>query len=98
MSIPAIRPVPAAASPQARPHTSPPPAAELPDAPRPVTPAAAAVHIMKVPNSRVIEAFVSLQRALGQQVQSQALAAAPAPTAQRALTEPAPHPAIDLEA
>jgi hypothetical protein len=96
MSVSAISPVPAAVSPQARPHASVRHMAELPDAPKPVTPATAAVHIMKVPSSRVIEAFVSLQRALGQQ--SQAPLAAQPPIAPRALTEPAPRPAIDLDA
>lgn len=43
------------------------PVVEVPDAPNPVTTATAAVHIMKVPSSHLLEAFVSLQRALGQQ-------------------------------
>jgi hypothetical protein len=46
---------------------APAPSAELPDAPNPLTTATAAVHIMKVPSSHLLEAFVSLQRALGQQ-------------------------------
>jgi hypothetical protein len=41
---------------------------DLPDTPNPLTPATAAVHIMKVPTSRLLEAFVSLQRAMGLQV------------------------------
>jgi hypothetical protein len=44
-------------------------AAELPDTPSPLTPATAALHIMKVPSSRLLEAFVSLQRAIGQQAE-----------------------------
>jgi hypothetical protein len=43
------------------------PNADVPDAPDPLTTATAAVHIMKVPSSHLLEAFVSLQRALGQQ-------------------------------
>lgn len=41
--------------------------AEMPDEPNPVTTATAAVHIMKVPSSRLLEAFVAMHRALGQQ-------------------------------
>ena len=40
--------------------------AEMPDEPNPVTTATAAVHIMKVPSSRLLEAFVAMHRALGQ--------------------------------
>jgi hypothetical protein len=47
-----------------------PEAAETPEAPNPLTTATAAVHIMKVPSSHLLEAFVSLQRALGQQSDS----------------------------
>jgi hypothetical protein len=36
---------------------------ELPKAPDPVTPASAAVHIMRVPHSRLLEGFASLQQA-----------------------------------
>ena len=46
------------------------PAAEapaVPDMPDPVTTASAAVHIMKVPSARLLEAFVAMQRALGRQ-------------------------------
>jgi hypothetical protein len=43
------------------------PAADVPDEPRPVTTATVAVHIMKVPSSRVLEAFVSMHRTLGRQ-------------------------------
>ena len=42
------------------------PAPELPVQPNPVTTTSAAVHIMKVPSSHLLEAFVALQRALGQ--------------------------------
>jgi hypothetical protein len=55
--------------------TPTPPVADLPDAPNPVTPATAAVHIMKVPTSQLLEAFASLQRALGQQAASDPRAA-----------------------
>jgi hypothetical protein len=99
MSTPAITPVspvPASAPRQAR-HTMP---AELPDAPTPVTPANAAVHIMKVPSSRLVEAFVSLQRAIGLQTRSQVPPPehAPARAQMPPLPTPAPRPAIDLEA
>jgi hypothetical protein len=43
------------------------PIVEVPDEPKPVTTATVAVHIMKVPSSRVLEAFVAMQRALGRQ-------------------------------
>ncbi len=46
--------------------------AEMPAEPNPVTTATAAVHIMKVPSSRLLEAFVSMHRALGQQGELQA--------------------------
>jgi hypothetical protein len=102
-SITAISPVQASSA--ARPAGQPRPqatiAAELPDAPKPVTPANAAVHIMKIPTSRVVEAFVSLQRALGQQSRSEApiTAASPRPPRLSASdTMPAPLPLIDLEA
>jgi hypothetical protein len=83
-----------------RPHT--PYEAKVPDAPKPVTPANAAVHIMQVPSSRVVEAFISLQRAMGQQQQREHKA--PLPTAPAPLTElptgdaPKPRRRIDLEA
>jgi hypothetical protein len=41
--------------------------AELPEEPKPVTPATVAVHMMNVPRSRVLEAFVALHRELGEQ-------------------------------
>jgi hypothetical protein len=46
------------------------PAAEVPDQPNPVTTATAAVHIMKVPSSHLLEAFAAMQRALGELDQS----------------------------
>lgn len=46
--------------------------AEMPDEPNPVTTATAAVHIMKVPSSRLLEAFAAMSRALGQQGELQA--------------------------
>jgi hypothetical protein len=58
------------------------PVAEVPDQPNPVTTATMAVHIMKVPSSRLLEAFVAMHRALGQQ--SDSLSAA---DARRALAE-----------
>jgi hypothetical protein len=46
------------------------PAPALPEAPKPMTPATAAVYIMKVPSSQLLQAFVAVQRALGQQDQA----------------------------
>lgn len=43
--------------------------AEMPDQPNPVTTTTAAVHIMSVPSSRLLEAFVAMHRALGQQAE-----------------------------
>jgi len=40
--------------------------------PNPLTPTTAAVHIMKVPSSHLLEAFATLQRALGQQSEANA--------------------------
>ncbi len=45
---------------------------DIPDQPNPLTSTTAAVHIMKVPTSRLLEAFVSMHRALGQQSDLQA--------------------------
>lgn len=56
--------------------------AEMPDEPNPVTTTTAAVHIMKVPSSRLLEAFVSMHRALGQQTEPQ-----PADQARAALAD-----------
>jgi hypothetical protein len=75
------------------------PTAEVPDQPNPVTTATAAVHIMKVPSSHLLEAFAAMQRALGELDQgadptdersvlaalANRLAAAVAPTAASAL-------------
>ena len=96
MPIAAVSPV----HPSSRVGTPPRPqvAPELPDAPKPVTPANAAVHIMKVPNSRVVEAFISLQCAIGQQARSEAPPAAPAVKRAAPPLDPAPQPTIDLEA
>ncbi len=66
MSITAVSPVHAIASHVAE-HRPPAVAAAAPDLPRPVTPATAAVHLMQVPSSRVLEAVASLQRAMGLQ-------------------------------
>jgi hypothetical protein len=55
-------------------------AAELPQTPTPLTPATAAVHLMNVPSSRVLEAVVSVQRAMGLQTPREAPAASRAGT------------------
>lgn len=46
--------------------SKPPPMPEMPAQPHPVTTTSAAVHIMLVPSARLLEAFVAMQRALGQ--------------------------------
>jgi len=46
--------------------TSTPALPEMPAQPNPVTTTSAAVHIMKVPSARLLEAFVAMQRALGE--------------------------------
>lgn len=54
---------------------------EMPQTPKPLTPATAAVHLMNVPSSRVLEAVVSVQRAMGLQTPGAPPAAMPAPPA-----------------
>jgi hypothetical protein len=95
MSIAAVSPIASSAGAQSS-SSQPrqPPLAELPDAPKPVTPANAAVHIMNVPTSRVVEAFALLQRAAGQQQAATAPLRLPAALA----PEPPPRRSIDLEA
>ena len=44
---------------------------EMPQQPNPVTIATAAVHLMKVPSARLLEAFVAMHRALEQQDEQQ---------------------------
>ncbi len=56
----------------AQPADAVPAAPEIPDQPNPLTTTTAAVHIMKVPSSRLLEAFVAMHRALGQQTDLQA--------------------------
>lgn len=56
----------------ARPADAAPAAPDIPDQPNPLTTTTAAVHIMKVPSSRLLEAFVAMHRALGQQSDLQA--------------------------
>jgi hypothetical protein len=50
----------------------PAPSPEVLAQPSPLTPTTAAVHIMKVPSSHLLEAFATLQRALGQQSEANA--------------------------
>jgi hypothetical protein len=50
---------------QAPATVAPPP--ELPQQPNPVTTTSAAVHLMQVPSSRLLEAYVALREALGRQ-------------------------------
>lgn len=71
MSIPPVTPVQASTSSTHAPLRTPVPS-RLPAAPTPVTPAVAAVHIMKVPASRLVEGFASLQTAIDQQARVQA--------------------------
>jgi hypothetical protein len=70
---------PAQATPAAPANTAP-PLAELPMQPNPVTTTSAAVHLMQVPTSRLLEAFAALHRALGESAP-----AAPAATARSEL-------------
>ena len=61
--------------------------AEMPQTPKPLTPATAAVHLMNVPSSRVLEAVVLVQRAMGLQTPGAPPAAPPArPATSRAGT------------
>jgi hypothetical protein len=88
MSVVAISPAQAIAA-RAAEHRAPSTVAavsDLPDMPKPVTPAAAAGYLMQVPSSRVLEALASLQRVMSQQapvdaVQRLAKAVAPAASA-----------------
>ena len=48
-----------------------PPAPEVPDQPDPLTATTAAVHIMSVPSSHLLAAFVAMQRALGLEAEAQ---------------------------
>lgn len=54
-------------APQATEHRAPVAVPQLPDMPKPVTPATAAGYLMQVPSSRVLEALASLQRVMSQQ-------------------------------
>jgi len=45
------------------------PQIELPSQPNPVTTTSAALHLMQVPTSRLLEAFAALRRALGEQAE-----------------------------
>ncbi len=96
-TITAVSPTAALAS-RASERRAPAVAAVLPDMPKPLTPATAAVHLMQVPSSRVIEVLASLQRALGQQVQS---SQSPDNAAQRlaqAVAPAAPAHAVNVQA
>jgi hypothetical protein len=57
--------------------SAPAPAPELPKMPSPVTPTNAAVYIMKVPTSQLMQAFAAVQFALGQEVRASGDAQAP---------------------
>jgi hypothetical protein len=103
-SVSAIRPVAVSTSstPTRSDAPAPPPrapvrAAELPEAPKPLTPATTAVHIMKVPTSRIVEAFALLERARGQQ-SAQTVRETPASKPAWPAPAPAPRRRIDLEA
>jgi hypothetical protein len=71
MPIAAITPT-HAVSPLAHERRAPTVAADLPDMPKPVTPATAAGYLMQVPSARVLEALASLQRVMSQQVPAHA--------------------------
>ena len=57
------------------------PAADLPVQPNPLTATSAALHLMQVPTSRLLEAYAALRQALGNSEPAPAAAAAPPPTA-----------------
>lgn len=57
------------------------PAADLPVQPNPLTATSAALHLMQVPTSRLLEAYAALRQALGDSEPAPAAAAAPPPTA-----------------
>jgi hypothetical protein len=67
----------------ARSSANAPAADDVPDQPKPLTPATMAVHIMQVPSSHLLAAFVAMQRALGQQEKQDEV---PAPDTRHALT------------
>ena len=58
-----------------QPELPPPP--ELPPQPTPITTTSAAVHLMQVPSSRLLEAYAALREALGAQSAAPAADAAP---------------------
>lgn len=95
-TVTAISPAHAVA-PRASERRPPAPAAALPEMPKPVTPATAAVHLMQVPSSRVIEVLASLQRALGQQTQSAPVAEDKAQRWARAVTPVKSGATIDVQ-
>jgi hypothetical protein len=94
MSIAAISPVHAVV-PRSAEQRAP---AAVPELPRPLTPATAAVHLMQVPSSRVVETVASLQRAMGQQTPVLAPAAATAQRLAKAVAPAAPTAKLDLQA
>lgn len=57
------------------------PAADLPVQPNPLTATSAALHLMQVPTSRLLEAYAALRQALGDSEPAPAAVAAPPPTA-----------------
>jgi HPt (histidine-containing phosphotransfer) domain-containing protein len=71
--------------------------ADVPDQPNPVTTATMAVHIMKVPSSHLLAAFVAMQRALMQQGEQQE-ERVPAPDTRSALADLAHQLSSALEA
>jgi hypothetical protein len=71
MTVTAVNPIHAVA-PRASERRAPTVAADLPDMPKPVTPATAAGYLMQVPSARVLEALASLQRVMSQQAPAQA--------------------------
>ncbi len=92
MTVAAISPAHAIA-PRAAEQRPPAAAAELPEMPKPVTPATAAGYLMQVPSARVLEALASLQRVMSLQ--------APADAAQRLAKAVAPAvsgTALDVQA
>ncbi len=97
MFITAISPT-AALAPRASEQRAPAAAQALPDMPKPVTPATAAVHLMKVPSSRVLEVLASLQRAMGQQAPVERVPDATAQRLAKAVAPAASAATVDVQA
>ena len=96
MSIQPVAPTAATRQHDASPgHTRP---APLPEMPKPLTPATAAVHIMKVPSSRLLEAFVAITRAFERQGEAAPPTRQDAKRLEQAVAPKSPPTKLDLTA